>query len=49
MSDAVIVSACRTAIGTAGKGTLADTDASVLARAVVEESIQRTGIAAQGF
>lgn len=45
MPDAVIVSACRTAIGTARKGTLAETDASVLARAVVEASIERTGIA----
>jgi acetyl-CoA C-acetyltransferase len=49
VSDAVIVSACRTAIGTAGKGTLVDTDASVLARAVIEELVQRTGIAPKDF
>jgi acetyl-CoA acetyltransferase family protein len=49
VSDAVIVSACRTAIGTAGKGTLVDTDASVLARAVIDESVQRTGIAPKDF
>ncbi len=46
MPDAVIVSACRTAIGTARKGTLAETEPNVLGRAVVDESIQRTGIAA---
>jgi acetyl-CoA C-acetyltransferase len=45
MPDAVIVSACRTAIGTARKGTLAETDALVLGRAVVDESLARTGIA----
>jgi acetyl-CoA acetyltransferase family protein len=45
MPDAVIVSACRTAIGTARKGTLAETEPNVLGRAVVDESIQRTGIA----
>jgi acetyl-CoA acetyltransferase family protein len=45
MPDAVIVSACRTAIGTARKGTLAETDPNVLGRAVVEESMQRTGLA----
>jgi acetyl-CoA acetyltransferase family protein len=45
MTDAVIVSACRTAIGTARKGTLTETDAATLARAVVDESMQRTGLA----
>jgi acetyl-CoA acetyltransferase family protein len=45
MPDAVIVSACRTAIGTSRKGALADTEATVLARAVVDESVARTGIA----
>jgi len=44
MPDAVIVSACRTAIGTARKGTLTETDATALARAVVDESMQRTGL-----
>jgi acetyl-CoA acetyltransferase family protein len=47
MPDAVIVSACRTAIGTARKGTLTETDPDVLGRAVVDESMQRTGIAAK--
>jgi acetyl-CoA C-acetyltransferase len=46
MPDAVIVSACRTAIGTSFKGTLVDTDATVLAGAVVRESLDRTGIPA---
>jgi acetyl-CoA C-acetyltransferase len=45
MPDAVIVSACRTAIGTARKGTLTETDAVALARAVVDESMARTGLA----
>jgi acetyl-CoA acetyltransferase family protein len=45
MPDAVIVSACRTAIGTSRKGTLAETEPNVLAQAVVEESMQRTGLA----
>jgi acetyl-CoA C-acetyltransferase len=49
MPDAVIVSACRTAIGTARKGTLAETDATALARAVVDESVQRTGLAPKEF
>jgi acetyl-CoA acetyltransferase family protein len=47
MPDAVIVSACRTAIGTSRKGTLADTEASVLALAVIQESLLRSGIAAK--
>ena len=38
MSDALIVSACRTAIGTAFKGTLAQTSAFDLAHAVVDAS-----------
>jgi acetyl-CoA C-acetyltransferase len=46
MPDAVIVSACRTAIGTSFKGTLVDTDATVLGGAVVRESLDRTGIPA---
>ncbi|MDQ1698064.1 MAG: acetyl-CoA C-acetyltransferase [Frankiaceae bacterium] len=44
MSDAVIVSACRTAIGTAFKGTLTETTAFDLADAVVAESLARTGL-----
>jgi len=46
MPDAVIVSACRTAIGTSFKGTLVDTDATVLGGAVVREALDRTGIPA---
>jgi acetyl-CoA acyltransferase len=42
--DAVIVSACRTAIGTAFKGTLTETTAFDLADAVVSESVARTGL-----
>jgi acetyl-CoA acetyltransferase len=45
MPDAVIVSAVRTAIGTARKGTLSETEASVLAQPVVEEALARTGLA----
>jgi len=45
MPEAVIVSACRTAVGSAFKGTLTETEPSELARAVVEESMRRTGIA----
>ena len=45
MSDAVIVSACRTAIGTAFKGTLTETSAFDLADAVLAESLARTGLA----
>jgi acetyl-CoA acetyltransferase family protein len=44
MPDAVIVSAVRTAIGTARKGTLSETEASALALAVIEESLARTGL-----
>ena len=47
MPEAVIVSACRTAIGTRIKGTLTETEPTVLARSVVDESMQRTGIAAK--
>jgi acetyl-CoA acetyltransferase family protein len=42
LSEAVIVSACRTAIGTARKGTLVDSDPFVLARHVVEEALSRS-------
>jgi acetyl-CoA C-acetyltransferase len=42
--DAVIVSACRTAVGTAFKGTLTETTAFDLADAVVSESLVRTGL-----
>jgi acetyl-CoA acyltransferase len=44
MPDALIVSACRTAIGTAGRGTLTETTAFDLAHSVIVESLLRTGI-----
>ncbi len=47
MSDAVIVSALRTAIGTARKGTLRETDPFVMAKLVIEESLRRTGLSAK--
>ncbi|HEV7469213.1 MAG TPA: thiolase family protein [Pseudonocardia sp.] len=46
MPEAVVVSACRTAIGTFRKGTLADTSAFALAHTVVEASVKRSGLAA---
>jgi acetyl-CoA C-acetyltransferase len=46
MPEAVIVSACRTAVGSAFKGTLTETEPSELAKAVVEESLKRTGLSA---
>ena len=45
MSSPVIVSACRTAIGTARRGTLAQTTAFTLAQVVIEETMQRVGVA----
>ena len=44
MPDAVIVSAVRTAIGTARKGTLADTTPEEMAKVVLEEAIARSGL-----
>ncbi|WP_236791940.1 thiolase family protein [Amycolatopsis sp. GM8] len=44
MSAPVIVSAARTAIGTTGKGTLADTSGETLAAAIVEETVRRSGL-----
>lgn len=44
MGDAVIVSGCRTAIGTARKGTLTELSAFELARLAVAEVWQRSGI-----
>ncbi|MET7473814.1 thiolase family protein [Streptomyces sp. NPDC005648] len=44
MVDAVLLSACRTAIGTARRGTLRDTDAFELATAVVREAVRRSGL-----
>jgi acetyl-CoA acetyltransferase family protein len=46
MGDAVIVSACRTAIGTARKGTLLDVSAFDLAKYAVMESLKRSGVPA---
>jgi acetyl-CoA C-acetyltransferase len=44
MGDAVIVSAARTAIGTARKGTLLDVSAFDLAREAAGEALKRSGI-----
>lgn len=44
MTDAVLLSACRTAIGTARRGTLRDVSAFDLATAVVREAAQRSGL-----
>ncbi|MFG3293945.1 hypothetical protein ACGF3G_34745 [Streptomyces sp. NPDC048179] len=41
MVDAVLLSACRTAIGTARRGSLRDTDAFELAAVVVREAARR--------
>lgn len=43
-SQPVVVSAVRTAIGTAYKGTLVDTPPEVLALTVVQEAVRRSGI-----
>ena len=44
MPEAVIVAACRTAIGTARKGGLTETTANELAHVVIEESVRRAGL-----
>ncbi|HEX4491608.1 MAG TPA: thiolase family protein [Acidimicrobiia bacterium] len=46
MGDAVIVSACRTAIGTARKGSLLDVSAFDLAKYAVAESLKRSNVPA---
>ncbi len=46
MGDAVIVSATRTAIGTAMKGTLVDVDAADLGKWAIGEALKRSGIPA---
>jgi acetyl-CoA C-acetyltransferase len=46
MTDAVIVAATRTAIGTAYKGTLVDVSAFDLATAAVREALARSGVPA---
>lgn len=47
MPEAVIVSAVRTAIGTARKGSLSETPAEDLATHIVTESVRRSGLAAE--
>jgi acetyl-CoA C-acetyltransferase len=47
--EAVIVSAVRTPIGTARKGTLADTSALDLAQIVIEEAARRSGLPQSRF
>ncbi|WP_284742422.1 thiolase family protein [Amycolatopsis sp. RTGN1] len=44
MNEAVVLSACRTAIGTARKGSLRETSAFDLATVVVREAAQRSGL-----
>lgn len=44
MTDAVLLAACRTAIGTARRGTLRDTSAFDLASVVVGEAVRRSGV-----
>ncbi len=44
MTDAVILSACRTAIGTAFRGTLTETTAFDLAEVVVAEALRRSSL-----
>ncbi|MET7486121.1 thiolase family protein [Streptomyces sp. NPDC005538] len=44
MTDAVLLAACRTAIGTARKGSLRDTGAFDLATVVVREAVRRSGL-----
>lgn len=46
MTEAMIVAACRTPIGTARKGTLSETDALTLAEVVVGEALRRSRLAA---
>ena len=47
MADAVIVSAARTAIGTARKGSLADIDVFELAKASISEALKRSSVPAE--
>jgi len=44
MSDPVILSACRTAVGTAFRGTLTETSAFDLAEVVTVEALERSGL-----
>ena len=47
MPEAVVVSACRTAIATAFKGRLAHTSAFELGHVIVEASLKRSGLSAE--
>jgi acetyl-CoA acetyltransferase family protein len=49
MPEPVIVAAARTAIGTARKGTLANTTGEQLAGAVLAETVRRSGLAPESF
>jgi acetyl-CoA C-acetyltransferase len=49
VTDPVIVSAVRTAIGTAGKGTLANTTGETLATVILEETVRRSGLDPRRF
>ncbi|MGA5704118.1 thiolase family protein [Peterkaempfera bronchialis] len=49
MTQAVVVATCRTAVGTAFKGTLARTGAPELADAVVGEVVRRSGLRGEAF
>ncbi|WP_194829848.1 thiolase family protein [Nocardia sp. XZ_19_231] len=49
MTEAVLLSACRTAIGTARKGALRDVSAFDLATVVVREAAQRAGLPLDAF
>ena len=44
MTDAVIVSAARTPIGRANKGTLVDVDATTLAQVALGAAVDRSGV-----
>ena len=44
MTEAVIVSAARTPIGRANKGTLRDVDATTLAQVALTAAIERSGV-----
>lgn len=49
MTEAVIVSAVRTAVGTARKGSLSETPAEVLATHIIREAAARSGLAPEKF
>jgi acetyl-CoA C-acetyltransferase len=49
MSNPVIVGAARTAVGTANRGTLANTPAEELAVSVLKETVHRSGLDPQRF